>query len=206
MKVKICGITDEASGMDAVRYGADAIGFVFAESKRRVTGEKAGKIASYLPPEIWRVGVFVNETREEIERVASIAGLTHIQLHGDEGPDFCASLSLPVIKAFSFQGHGSLAKLQSFSCDYILLDGPKGKYRGGNGDAFDWSQVNPQMLAGKQVILAGGLDANNVKKAISLIKPEMVDVSSGVEINGKKDPEKIKAFINKAKAIPLGRK
>ncbi|MBL4953896.1 phosphoribosylanthranilate isomerase [Neobacillus sp. OS1-32] len=201
MKVKICGITDVNTAVKAVEYGADAIGFVFAESKRRITEKPAREIVEHLPPEVYKVGVFVNETAEEIERIASYVGLTHIQLHGDEDAEFCQSLTFPVIKAISFQSNEHLAEVSRFPAAYILLDGPKGKYRGGNGTAFDWNQVNISLLKSKKVILAGGLQANNVENAVSIIKPFMVDVSSGVETDGVKDLEKIKAFIKKAKGI-----
>ena len=201
MKVKICGITDVNTAIAAAHYGADAIGFVFAESKRKVSIEKAKEIVSFLPPEVVKVGVFVNESRDKVERIASIVGLTHIQLHGDEPASFSESISLPVIKAISFQGNDGLAVFNQFPSEYILLDGPKGKYRGGNGTAFDWNEVNPSLLEEKKVILAGGLQVNNVEQAIKIIKPYMVDVSSGVETNGLKDLVKIKEFIEKVKTL-----
>ncbi|MCM3568859.1 phosphoribosylanthranilate isomerase [Neobacillus mesonae] len=199
MKVKICGITDVETGVMAVEYGADAIGFVFAESKRKISEKAAKEIVVNLPKHVYKVGVFVNESREEIERIASFAGLTHIQLHGDETAEFCQSIPYPVIKAFSFQSNEQLTKVSDFPAEFILLDSPKGKYRGGNGTAFDWHEVKIELLKEKKIILAGGLDAANVENAIEIIKPYMVDVSSGVETNGVKDFEKMKAFINKAK-------
>ncbi|GHH98347.1 phosphoribosylanthranilate isomerase [Neobacillus kokaensis] len=204
MKVKICGITDVTTGIQAAEYGADAIGFVFAESKRKVSEERAREIASHIPSEVYKVGVFVNETLPEIERIASIVGLTHIQLHGDETAEFCQSLSYPVIKAVSFQGNEQLASIGTYPADYILLDSPKGEYRGGNGKVFDWHQVDKNLLNNKKVILAGGLHEENVESAIEIIKPLMIDVSSGVETNGVKDLNKIKAFIEKAKGIAIG--
>ncbi|WP_026563766.1 phosphoribosylanthranilate isomerase [Bacillus sp. UNC41MFS5] len=205
MKVKICGITDIETGIAAAQYGADAIGFVFAESKRRISVEKAQEIIAHLPNEVDKVGVFVNETSEVIEHIASTVGLTHIQLHGDEPASFSASLSLPVIKSISFQGNESLDAFANFPSDFILLDSPKGKYRGGNGTVFNWNDVNPELISRQKVILAGGLHANNVEEAINIIRPYMVDVSSGVETDGKKDLEKVKSFIEKAKSIPVGR-
>ncbi|WHY75656.1 phosphoribosylanthranilate isomerase [Neobacillus sp. WH10] len=201
MKVKICGITDVHTAIAAARYGADAIGFVFAESKRKVSIGKAKEIVSFLPPEVLKVGVFVNESREEVERIASIVGLTHIQLHGDESPSFSELISLPIIKAISFQSNDGLAVFNQFPSEYILLDGPKGKYRGGNGKAFDWNEVNAALLEEKKVILAGGLQVSNVEQAIKIINPYMVDVSSGVETDGIKDLVKIKEFIEKVKTL-----
>ena len=201
MKVKICGITDVHTAIAAAHYGADAIGFVFAESKRKISIEKAKEIVSFLPPDVLKVGVFVNKSREEVERIASFVGLTHIQLHGDEPTSFSESISLPVIKAISFQSNDGLAVFNQFPSEYILLDGPKGKYCGGNGTAFDWNEVNPSLLEEKKVILAGGLQVSNVEQAIKIINPYMVDVSSGVETDGIKDLVKIKEFIEKVKTL-----
>jgi phosphoribosylanthranilate isomerase len=205
MKVKICGVTDVETAVTAAQYGADALGFVFAESKRRVSVAEAQEIISHLPKEIYKVGVFVNESSDAIEKIASTVGLTHIQLHGDEPAAFSELLALPVIKAISFQGNERLAALANFPSDFILLDSPKGKYRGGNGTVFNWSEVDPHMINRQKIILAGGLHADNVEEAIKIIKPFMVDVSSGVETDGKKDLRKIKTFIETAKSTLVGR-
>lgn len=206
IKVKICGLMDSQTALKAVEYGADAIGLVFAESKRKVTPDKAQEIVSCLPANVMKIGVFVNETKEEIERIASLVGLTHIQLHGEESAAFSQSLPLAVVKAISFENNEALEGILQFPADYILLDGPKGKYRGGNGTSFDWRQVNTLCLKEKKVILAGGLHLENVTEAVQIINPYMVDVSSGVETNGVKDLVKIKAFIEKVKTIPIGGK
>lgn len=206
MKVKICGITDAITGMAAVQYGADAIGLVFAESKRKVSIEKAREIVHGLPKDVYKVGVFVNEPKGEIERIASIVGLTHIQLHGDETADFCRSLSLPVIKAISFQDNDSLKICTNLPSEFILLDSPKGKYRGGNGTTFNWEEVDLKLVGHKKVILAGGLNNENVEQAIKIMKPYMVDVSSGVETKEIKDLTKIKSFIEKVKGSKKGGK
>jgi phosphoribosylanthranilate isomerase len=205
MKVKICGITDLEAGLAAVNYGADAIGFVFADSKRKITPDCAKEIASKLPERIFKVGVFVNEEIEEIERIASFVGLTHIQLHGDESASFCESITLPVIKAFSIADSGDLHIAADYPCEFILLDGPKGKYRGGNGSTFDWLLFNPKLVRDKKIILAGGLAIENVADGIEVVQPDMVDVSSGVETDGKKDLGKIKRFIQTAKGNQTGR-
>ncbi len=206
MKVKICGITDKASALAAVEFGADALGFVFAESKRKIDTETAKKIISILPERVMKVGVFVNESKEEIEKIASQVGLTHVQIHGNETPEYCGTLTFPVIKAISIEGGADLEKMESFPCDYILLDGPKGKYHGGNGLSFDWDLVRNLSLKTKKIILAGGLTPENVKEAMQKAKPYMVDVSSGVETDGKKDLQKIKLFIEQAKGSLVGRK
>lgn len=206
MKVKICGITDLKTALGAVDFGAAALGFVFAESKRKISIDQAKKIISSLPEDLMKVGVFVNETKEEIERIASAVSLTHVQVHGDETPEFCSSLAFPVIKAFSIEENNCLEKIKQFSCEYILLDGPKGKFHGGNGLSFDWGILKNQDFADKKIILAGGLNVDNVQEAIETTRPYMVDVSSGVETDGKKDLQKVKLFIEKVKGSLTGRK
>lgn len=200
MKVKICGIRDISTALFAIENGADALGFVFAESKRKINPEAVGEIIRELPGEVLKVGVFVNETKATIEEIANVSGINVIQLHGDETPEFCSSFSLPVIKALSVGSPDDLSQLDEFSCEYILLDSPKGKYRGGNGVSFDWSILN-KPLQDKKMILAGGLNPENVGEGIKAANPYMVDVSSGVETEGKKDPEKIKRFIENAKCV-----
>jgi phosphoribosylanthranilate isomerase len=199
MKVKICGITDLQAALTAVDSGADAIGFVFAESKRKIDVVNAKGIAAELPSDIMKVGVFVNETKEVIERIATTVGLTHVQLHGNESAEFSSTLSLPVIKALGIEGKESLEAIKDYPCDFLLLDGPKGKYQGGNGLSFDWSIFKDHDLLGKKMILAGGLHEGNVLEAVRQVRPYMVDVSSGVETDEKKDLNKIKRFIDKVK-------
>lgn len=200
MKVKICGITDEKTALFAAEQEADALGFVFAESKRKISLPSAKAIIARLPDHVEKVGVFVNEKQENIEYIAEEAGLTAIQLHGDETPAFCRLFSLPVIKAFNIRDARDLEKLHLYDCEYVLLDSPAGKYRGGNGISFDWELLRDARPAGKKMILAGGLTAENVGEAIRKAEPYMVDVSSGVESGGKKDLQKIRNFIKAAKS------
>lgn len=201
MKVKICGITDVETALFAVQAGADALGFVFARSRRRITPEAAKKIIASLPPETEKVGVFVNERKETIEEIAQFTGLTAVQLHGDESPGFCAQIPLPVIKALSVKTRKDLEPINHYRCKYILLDSPRGNYYGGNGVTFDWDLLAGLSFPDKKIILAGGLNADNVQEAMAKVKPYMVDVSSGVETDGKKDPEKIRRFIERAKTL-----
>ncbi|MBT2641780.1 phosphoribosylanthranilate isomerase [Bacillus sp. ISL-41] len=199
MKVKVCGIKTVEAASHAVEKGADALGFVFAESKRQVTVLQAQQIIADIPAHVWKVGVFVNEDAATIQQIAGTAGLTHIQLHGDEVPAEYRSIGLPLIKAVSVKSPGDLEKIDDIEADYILLDSPPAEYRGGNGLSFEWDLANALKNSNTKVILAGGLDSVNVSKAISKINPLMVDVSSGVETNGEKDLVKIKEFINSAK-------
>lgn len=200
MKVKICGITDIESAKAAVQSGADAIGFVFAESKRRVDIKTAEMISKSLPPHVKKVGVFVNEVKEVMEEMATVCGLDYLQLHGDESEELSLSLSYPVIKAFGIESVNELEKALSYPCEFVLLDSPKGKYRGGNGTTFDWSLVK-QVNFPQKLIVAGGLNQANVVEMINLVSPDMVDVSSGVETNGIKDSEKISRFIELVKSV-----
>lgn len=199
MKVKICGIKTVEAASHAVENGADALGFVFAESKRQITVLQAQQIIAHVPAQVWKVGVFVNEDAATIKQVAETAGLTHIQLHGDEVPADYRSIGLPLIKAVSVKSPGDLEKIDDIEADYILLDSPPAEYRGGNGSSFDWDLAIVLGKSNTNVILAGGLDSVNVSKAIAKVNPLMVDVSSGVETNGEKDLTKIKDFINNAK-------
>lgn len=195
MKVKICGIQDKKTALFAINSGADAIGFVFAKSKRKISIEKAKEIAACLPESIMKIGVFVNETKEVLEKTFNEVGLTHLQLHGDESPEYCSSLRYPVIKAIRIENEKDIEKIEQYDCDYILLDSPFGKFRGGNGTTFDWKLLIDKDIKREKLILAGGLNINNVINACETVNPVMVDVSSGVETDGNKDLAKISSFI-----------
>jgi phosphoribosylanthranilate isomerase len=199
MKVKICGITDEKSLYDAIEAGADAIGFVFANSKRKITIEKAINLSYHVPPHILKIGVFVNETEENIKKIFTKVSLDFIQLHGDETPQFCKSIKLPVIKAFSINNMEDVDKASRYEVPYYLFDGAKGAYHGGNGETFDWNLLEVMNFPKEKIILAGGLTPKNVEEAIKVVSPLMVDVSSGVETNEKKDKDKVTEFIKLAK-------
>ncbi|MBG9715468.1 phosphoribosylanthranilate isomerase [Bacillus cereus] len=200
MKVKICGITDVETAKSACEYGADALGFVFAESKRKITPKRAKEIIQELPANVLKIGVFVNESVEVIQKIADECGLTHVQLHGDEDNHQIRRLNIPSIKSLGVTSESDMKNAQGYEADYILFDSPKEKFHGGNGKTFSWELLRdmPKELR-KKMILAGGLNALNIEEAIRTVRPYMVDVSSGVEIEGKKDVEKIKQFIIKAK-------
>lgn len=200
MKAKICGIRTLEAACCAVENGADAVGFVFTKSKRKVSVETAKYIITQLPNHILKVGVFVNPSVEEIESIVKETGINMIQLHGNETPEFCSQIPYPTIKALSIQCEKDLNKIHDYSCEYILLDGPKGKYFGGNGIAFDWKYLSGFDFQNKKLILAGGLNPENVTAAIIETKPYMVDVSSGVETNSEKDLQKIRLFMERVKS------
>ncbi len=205
MKVKICGITTREVAETAYRAGADMLGFVFADSSRRIEPLEARNIIAELPADVSAVGVFVNETIAQIHRIAEEAGLDYIQLHGDETPEFCKELALPVIKAFTIKEENDAKKLLEYECDFYLVDSPGSHYRGGSGKPFDWRLLQEQKLPREKMILAGGLNQDNVNEAIRLARPAAVDVSSGVETDGKKDQQKIISFIQKVKQSKQGR-
>lgn len=200
MKVKICGITDMETAKSACEYGADALGFVFAESKRKITPKRAKEIIQELPANVLKIGVFVNESVEVIQKIADECGLTHVQLHGDEDNYQIRRLNIPSVKSLGVTSESDMKNAQGYETDYILFDSPKEKFHGGNGKTFSWELLGhmPKELR-KKTILAGGLNALNIEEAIRTVRPYMVDVSSGVETEGKKDVEKIKQFIIKAK-------
>ncbi|NEZ01619.1 phosphoribosylanthranilate isomerase [Bacillus shackletonii] len=191
MGVKICGIKTMEAAKAAVDAGADFIGFVFAESKRRISPEQAKKMAAHIPSHVKKVGVFVNEDQSTIRKIVAQVGLDYIQLHGNESPQFAESLQYPIIKAFSCK---NFTQINNYSCDYYLIDGPKA----GSGETFDWTDLEILDLPKDKLILAGGLTVHNVKNAILTVHPAAVDVSSGVETNHEKDPEKIKSFVRNA--------
>src|SRR5690625_849821 len=198
MLVKICGITTIEAGNVAVQAGADFIGFVFAPSKRKITPNEAAKIAKTLPKSVQTVGVFVNESVENIKQIAELVDLDVIQLHGDEPPEMINELPYQTIKAFSID-QVDAQTIHSYSADYYLIDSPIGEHRGGTGKTFNWKRATDLGIDLNKVILAGGLSPSNVEAAIRQVRPVGIDVSSGVETNGKKDHEKIKQFIRNAK-------
>ncbi|MFD1038246.1 phosphoribosylanthranilate isomerase [Virgibacillus byunsanensis] len=198
MLVKTCGIKSKQAAGYAVEAGTDFIGFIFAPSKRQLTPEEAATIAKTIPSSVKKVGVFVNASLEEMLQTAKEVGLDFIQLHGDEPPEIAEQLPYKIIKAFPVETK-SLAMIQDYPCDYYLLDSPFGRNRGGNGTTFDWNLLKKISLDSKRILLAGGLNPENVQQAIQIVNPTGVDVSSGIETNGEKDHEKIKHFIANAK-------
>jgi len=209
--VKICGTTSLEDARLAVDAGADALGFVFAASPRRVTPETAQQIIAELPANVQKVGVFVNEPAERIRAIVAQAGLTAVQLHGDETPDFARQLfpwegtrrTCRIIKAIPIRA-GFEAQAEQFTkkektVDALLLDTHSPAARGGTGQSFDRqlaSSAAPRLALSAKLILAGGLDPASVGSGIHLLRPWGVDVVSGVEREpGKKDPEKVRAFV-----------
>jgi len=200
IKVKICGIKDLDTALAAVEAGADALGFVFASSPRRVDREIVRTICSQLPPFLSRVGVFVNSPAGLVEETAAYCGLDILQLHGEETPEYCRQLKYRVIKAFRVRDATSLAEIKRYRCSAVLLDTYVPGMPGGTGCAFDWSLAR-ELVPARPVILAGGLTPENVQQAVAIARPYAVDVSGGVETDGKKDIEKIRLFIQRAREV-----
>ncbi|MFD1336892.1 phosphoribosylanthranilate isomerase [Oceanobacillus iheyensis] len=194
MFVKICGITSIDTAQAVVDANADMIGFVFAPSKRQLSTSLAEKIANTLPQTIQKVGVFVDEPLENILSIIERVNLDIVQLHGDESIDYQKRIPIPIIKAFPATTEGVNQANQS-SAKFILIDSPPlQSSRGGNGVTFNWNILKDQPFTSK-LILAGGLNTENIREAIKTVNPAGVDVSSGVETNGKKDAKKIQQFI-----------
>lgn len=196
MFVKICGITNAADALLAVAMGAEVLGFIFAESKRQVTPERAAEIIQQLPYDVTAVGVFRNHHPDHVLEIASVARLTGVQLHGQEMPGEAALLRRRVpflVQAFA-ANDPRLARIDDYDVDAILLDAPVP----GSGEVFDWDLVGT-LPERRRVILAGGLTAENVRDAVQAVRPWGVDVASGVEAElGHKDPVKLRHFINAA--------
>ena len=195
VKIKICGLTRAEDVQAAVKAGADAIGFVFTASPRRISIDKAIELSAYVPGEVLRVGLFLNQDRSEIERVTGSVPLDILQFHGSETEQECSRFKLPWLKAVAMENAESVKQAeQDFpGAAGLLLDSHSKGKRGGSGRSFDWSLSRP---AEKPVWLAGGLNADNVTRAIQTVRPYAVDVSSGVESEpGIKDPTRLKAFV-----------
>jgi len=201
-RVKICGITNLADALAAIEAGADALGLNFYEkSPRHISLKTAAEIARHLPPFVMRAGVFVNADEDLVTRAIGECGLSLLQFHGDEPPEFCTQFGLMSMKAFRIRDAESLKELPKFSTDAYLLDAYSPEARGGTGEKFNWDLAVEAQKFGKPVFLAGGLTPENVADAVRKVRPFGVDVSSGVEsAPGRKDHAKIRAFIAAVRA------
>ncbi len=202
VKIKICGITNREDALMAAGLGADMLGFVFWErSPRSITPEAAALIIKELPPDLMTVGVFVDEAAARVNEIVDIVGLTIAQLHGAESIEYCGSIKGRYIKALRVKDADSLRCLTYYHAEAILLDTFVKGRPGGTGASFDWSLLADMDYDG-DIILAGGLTPDNIEDALGHYLPYAVDISSGVEASpGKKDPEKIKKFIEKVRGF-----
>ena len=202
VQVKVCGITRMADAEKAVELGADALGFVFAESPRKIIPQKARDITRRISPFVKTVGVFVNEQPAEIRKILDFCGLDLLQLHGNESVSACSKLAPRVIKAFRVQGEKSLLQIAEYKNHVraILLDTYQKGLNGGTGKTFDWGLAVKSKETGIPLVLSGGLDADNIEAALERANPFAIDINSSVEkIPGIKDHERMRIFMEKIK-------
>jgi len=208
MKIKICGITNVEDAEVAVRAGADALGFVmYRKSPRFVESAVVRSIIAGLPPFVLAVGVFVNEEAERVRALMDECGLALAQLHGDESAQYCQNLGRPALKAIRLKDRGAFRVLAELhgraNVRGFLLDAFSDQAYGGTGQTVDWTLAQ-EAARSTPIILAGGLNPANVADGIRVVRPYGVDVSSGVERSpGKKDPDKVKAFVEAARLVPV---
>ena len=196
-QVKVCGIGRREDAALAVELGASALGFVFwPRSPRAVTAEQVREITQGLPPFVSRVGVFVNESAAAVRAAAARAGLTAVQLHGDEDAAEYAEIGLPVIKAVAVGESFTVSAVEEVPARVtVLLDAHDPIRRGGTGRVIEWTLASAAARL-RPIILSGGLTPDNVKSAVAAVRPYAVDVSSGVEAApGVKDEARLRAFF-----------
>lgn len=200
MEIKICGIRREEDIEIINKYKPEYIGFVFAESRRRVSADTAKRLSQLLDGDTKTVGVFVNASKEEVEEAVYTAGLDVVQLHGDEDAEYIKNLDVPceIWKAVRVRDGADIPEIDG--ADRILLDKYTDAEYGGSGKTFDWSSVGT-LKTKKPIILAGGLNKDNVMQGINIFNPVCVDVSSAVETDGFKDENKIREFIFKVREV-----
>lgn len=203
-RAKICGITRLEDAELAVSLGAWAIGFIFhPESPRYIEPREAGAIIRLLPKDTLSVGVFVNSSHRDIEKVRKATGIKALQFHGNEPPDYCKNWNIPVIKAFRPQVPSDIEPIGRYSnLTAYLIDAAAGpRVWGGTGQLSNWELAIDAKEFGK-VILSGGLTPENVQEAIRTVHPYAVDVSSGLEVSpGVKDPQKMNDFFRALRGV-----
>ena len=207
-RVKICGNTNLEDAKRAVELGADYLGFIFAESKRKVDIPTVREILQGLPQFSKFVGVFSNQPKKEVLTIAGELGIKILQFHGDETALYCNSFEekgFEVIKTFRIKDKMSLKRLDDYNVTSFLFDTYSKTEQGGTGTAFDWTLIEDKPYVHEKLFLAGGLSAGNLRQALSQVRPFAVDVASGVEKEpGKKDPFLLGEFIRIAKERATG--
>ena len=207
--IKICGITNVDDALAAVAAGADALGFNFYKpSPRYVTPQAAREIVARLPLSMLTVGVFVNEeSPQSVRNIANEAGVTALQLHGDEPPEYCRELGKDryVIKTFAVAHDFDVRKIQPYEVEEveaIMLDTKHNSLRGGTGRVFDWSVAKEVNEFVPKLFLAGGLSPENIEEAIATVRPYAVDACSALEDEpGRKNRERMRAFVEMARSV-----
>lgn len=198
LKIKICGLRDPASAAVAVTAGADMLGVILCPARRRVRLDAAAQILGEAGDGVLKVGVFVDPTIEEVQAAIDTIGLDIIQLNGEESPEFCNQFSIPAMKTFRATPHGVLPDPAPYPTGPINLDAPGTV--GGGGRPWDFSLARG-IASERPVMMSGGLNPENVADAIIIVRPWAVDVSSGVETDGVKDPALIRAFVERAREV-----
>jgi phosphoribosylanthranilate isomerase len=204
VKVKICGITNQEDAAAAAALGADALGFIFAQSPRRIAPETARDIIAVLPPFVKTVGVFVDEIPAEIHRIKRFCGLDLVQLHGNEPPALCAEFMPRAVKAFRLRDASDLDAIIGYQgrIRAMLLDTYAKGTPGGTGKSFDWLLAVQAGAQGIPLILAGGIGPSNLGEAVTRVAPYAVDVNSGVESTpGKKDHGLMRQLMGEMRRI-----
>ncbi|NLL69664.1 MAG: phosphoribosylanthranilate isomerase [Epulopiscium sp.] len=196
VQIKICGITREEEISIINTLPIHYIGFVFAQSKRKIQPQKALRFQQQLQPHIQKVGIFMDQPISQVKEIARYCKLDIIQLHGKESDSYCKAFHLPIWKSFTIKERADIAKIKNeIQKTYIHIEGILLDSRyGGSGTTFEWEWIKREAWS-RKLILAGGLKKENVKKAISIVRPQIIDVSSGVEEEGVKSPRKIKEFV-----------
>jgi phosphoribosylanthranilate isomerase len=194
-EIKICGIKTEAEIETINGYPVDYIGFIFATSKRQITVEQGAVLRSKIKPGIKVVGVFVDPTYEDLLLTIKLCGLDIVQLHGSEPNELIQKITIPVWKSIPIRDANSLEALESYpDCAGFLLDTYHKGATGGTGEVFNWNLIK-DLNCEKPIILAGGLSTQNIVEAIRTVRPQVVDLNSGLETNLIKDPVKVKALF-----------
>jgi phosphoribosylanthranilate isomerase len=203
VRIKICGIRSVEDARVAVAAGADAIGLILTPARRQIAMAAARAVTATLPPFVVPVGVFVDAAVDDVDAAVRRLGLGAVQLHGDEPPEACDALAtrgIRVIKAFRIADHVDRAALARYrAASAILLDTRVEGVMGGTGRTFPW-RVAEGLAAEYRLVVAGGLDPDNVTAALDALWPYAVDVTSGVEVDGRKDPAKVEAFVRAVRA------
>jgi phosphoribosylanthranilate isomerase len=206
MLVKICGIQSLEIAETVARNGADLMGFIFAPSRRYIAPEKAAQISQQIDC-IKKVGVFVNESINQVNEIARQCNLDYVQLHGDETPAYCNKIKYPIIKAFRYNEDFTSYKVNQYDVAMVLIDSYQVGKAGGTGKTFSWQAAQQSFRDIEQPILvAGGLTIGNVKEAVQVLSPMGIDVSGGVEINGEKSVEQIEKFLAYVRSLERGNK
>lgn len=200
--IKICGLTRDIDMEYVNQLFPDYIGFVFAKSKRQINDTTAFQLKQKLDPKIKAVGVFVNDSIKHIQSLCNTGTIDLIQLHGNEDETYIRRLketiSNPILRAIRVRKQEDIQNAEKLSCDYLLLDAYHENQYGGSGKSFDWTIIENVQ---KPFFLAGGINPSNVRNAISQVQPYGIDVSSGVETDGVKDPNKLLEIITKVRSV-----